>query len=189
MKGGGHRHFGGRLRDRRRGPYRHGVAPAQAGPKEPIVPVICPGCATRYALPSHLLGASGARIRCPACGLTFVLGPNGELTAVLGRADSPEPAGAPAAPAAHAAHGIALGVLRALDDPPGSLALAEAEGRLFSGYGPALLGAFEALARESATDESAAAFRDALFDVAGLDLSVAASELEDASRPDWHTHG
>ena len=156
------------------------------------MPVICPGCATRYALPSHLLGASGARIRCPACGLTFVLGPEGELKAVLGRAESPEPVGAPAAPAAHAAHaahGIALGVLRALDDPPGSLALAEAEGRLFSGYGPALLGAFEALARESATNESAAAFRDALFDVAGLDLSVAASELENASRPDWHTNG
>ena len=139
-----------------------------------------------------MLGTSGARICCPACGLTFVLGPNGELTAVLGRhepPESPNPEGVLAAHAPHAAHAIALEALRALDDPPGSLALAEAEGRLFSGYGPALIGAFETLARESAGEDLAAVFRDALFDVAGLDLSVAAIERVDASRPDWHTNG
>ena len=161
------------------------------------MPVICPGCATRYCLPSHLLGPSGARICCPACWLTFVLGPDGALTAVLGRSEPGEsadglaldaadaPGGSHTAPAAHA---MAVDVLRALDQPAGTLAQAEAEGRLFAGHGAALLEAFERLTQSVAPQVMAPAFRDALFDVAGLDLSIVATEPEESARPEWHTH-
>ena len=161
------------------------------------MPVVCPGCATRYALPSHLLGPSGARICCPACWLTFVLGPDGALTAVVGRSEPADPADgltgddAPVADdshAAHLAHAMAVDVLRVLDEPPGTLAQAEAEGRLFAEHGASLLEAFETLAQSVAPVVMAPAFRDALFDVTGLDLSVAATEPERSSRPEWHTH-
>ena len=161
------------------------------------MPVICPGCATRYALPSHLLGPTGARICCPACWLTFVLGPDGALIAVLGRSEPADPAevlAGDAAPApddshaAHLAHAMAVDVLRVLDEPSGTLAQAEAEGRLFAEHGASLLEAFETLAQSVAPEVMAPAFRDALFDVAGLDLSVVALEPETSSRPEWHTH-
>lgn len=162
------------------------------------MPVVCPGCATRYSLPSHLLGPSGARICCPACWLTFVLGPDGALTAVLGRSEPADPAdclsgdaalAADGSHAAHLAHAMAVDVLRALDEPPGTLAQAEADGRLFAEHGAALLEAFETLAQSVAPEVMAPAFRDALFDVAGLDLAMVATEPDLSSRPDWHTHG
>ena len=193
-------------------------------PKESIVPVICPGCATRYVLPSQLLGPSGARICCPACGLTFVLLPDGELTAVLGRPESANSTGRPGGPATaaaadiappsleraepplgaspgaspangteathttHAARALALDVLHALDDPPGGFALAAAEARLFADHGRVLIGAYEALVLESVGEVTAAVFREALFDVAGLDLQGAAADPDDATRQAWHTN-
>ena len=154
--------------------------------------VTCPGCSTRYALPPHLLGPSGARICCPSCWLTFVLGPGGELAAVLGRA---EPAEAPADGHANGAgvavkgHEVesfdgssgshvlpedhpALIVMRALDEPPGSLARVAAEGRLFAEHGAALLRAFEALEAEMPGADIATAFREALYEMTGVDLTL-----------------
>jgi len=39
-------------------------------------------------MPARLLGTGGARVCCPACWLTFVIGPNGDLMAVIGRSKS-----------------------------------------------------------------------------------------------------
>lgn len=83
---------------------------------------------------------------------------------------------------------MAVDVLRALDQPAGTLAQAESEGRLFADHGAALLEAFERLTQSVAPEVIAPAFRDALFDVAGLDLSIAATEPEESARPEWHTH-
>jgi len=160
------------------------------------VTIVCPGCTTPYVLPHQLLGPAGARVCCPACWLTFVLGPAGDVTAVIGHASAaPAPSitaavadstphGEPAAtPPAGGSNGDgpdadvraemearAGASLRELDDPPGSLAAAAAAGRLFAEHGPALLDAFEALAHEHPA-EAAALFRAALFDRTGLDLS------------------
>ncbi len=40
--------------------------------------VHCPHCLTGYLLPEHLLGAGGARVRCPGCQEVFVVLPEGE---------------------------------------------------------------------------------------------------------------
>jgi predicted Zn finger-like uncharacterized protein len=48
--------------------------------------VHCPHCLTGYILPEHLLGAGGARVRCPGCEGVFVVFPEGEGSADAGRA-------------------------------------------------------------------------------------------------------
>ena len=144
--------------------------------------ITCPGCATRYSLPPHLFGPAGARVCCPACWLTFVLGPEAEVTDVLGRAET-EPAaphvetnGTTAAstvpPVSHASgQRSALEIVRALDTPPGTLAAAASAGRLFAEHGSALLDAFEAFARERPVEDVAGEFRDALASVSGVELA------------------
>ena len=157
--------------------------------------VTCPGCSTRYALPPRLLGPSGARVCCPTCWLTFLLGPAGELAAVLGHGDTGElpvtehangapaampelladtsvDAGASVAESNAAGCDPAVDVLRALDDPAGTLAAAAAGGRLFAEHGAALATAFEALQRELPDLDVPSAFRAALLQVAGVDLPV-----------------
>lgn len=66
--------------------------------------VSCPNCSSRYALPAHLLGPSGARVVCPACWHRFSLDSEGEVVpeerafpAALAAATRP----APAPPEAH----------------------------------------------------------------------------------------
>jgi len=245
--------------------------------------VMCPGCSSRYEMPARLLGPAGARVCCPSCWLSFVIGPGGELVSVIGRAgdqaDGATADVAPAAPpdeaptngvAAHPAvaaaddaaalddedwpdideadygplHGIdfleaapdadapdaefaaalgatvltpaapdrgaaaaapgtaatalatpdaapgaaaldagamaaeypdpphsaSLAALLDLDVPPGTLALAAADGRLFATHGPALLAAYEALARDRPGADVAVEFRAALLELTGLDL-------------------
>jgi predicted Zn finger-like uncharacterized protein len=166
--------------------------------------VTCPGCSTRYAVPPRLLGPSGARVCCPACWLTFLLGPDGELAAVLGHGEAAElpapehsngeatelagfpgeaPSDAEAASDPPPAGGDdpALEVVRALDEPAGALAAAAAAGRLFAEHGAALATAFEALQRELPGTDVAAAFRAALLDVAGVELTAAALGQEMSS--------
>jgi len=163
------------------------------------VHITCPGCSTRYTLPPHLIGPAGARVCCPACSLTFVLGPAGDVTAVIGHAaerDPRSPSDAPAprqprvngdAPADDAAFApqsppsIARDVLIELDDPPGTLAAAAAAGRLFTDHGPALLAAYEALARELPDADVGAAFRIALVERTGVDLPAPSPAAPPAS--------
>jgi predicted Zn finger-like uncharacterized protein len=45
--------------------------------------VACPFCSTRYFLPSSLLGAAGAKVRCPNCGGAFVVTATGATQAIL----------------------------------------------------------------------------------------------------------
>jgi len=217
-------------------------------------------------MPARLLGPAGARVCCPSCWLSFVLGPDGELVSVIGRAGDqadgaasdtmpqpapPEPATngvavtgephdaddedwpeideadygplhgidfleaapdtepdaqfvaalgasvlAPAADATAAAlaapdaapgaraldggdavaeypealHSPSLAALLDLDAPPGTLAIAAADGRLFAAHGPALLAVFESLARERPGTDVAREFRAALRELTGLEL-------------------
>lgn len=160
--------------------------------------ITCPGCSARYTVQPQLFGPSGSRICCPACWLTFVLGPAGELAAVLGRPEQtlaheaagpdaqphtngpagedcgpPESAGETPEPASFEsrADSAALAALHALDDPPGSLAAAAAEGRLFAEHGAALVTAFEALQHELPGADVALEFREALYELTGADLT------------------
>lgn len=48
--------------------------------------VHCPHCLTGYLLPEHLLGAGGARVRCPGCQEVFVVLPEGEAVGEAGDA-------------------------------------------------------------------------------------------------------
>ncbi len=163
--------------------------------------IVCPGCSTPYELPPHLLGPAGARVCCPACGVAFVLGPDGGLVAQRGARESDADAGSNGAaatqpvtvvPAATIAVEVSapsgvtiarevsatpsespsLAALGALDDPPGTLAAAAAAGRLFADHGPALLDAFEALRRATPNEDVATEFRRALREIAGVDLGA-----------------
>lgn len=93
--------------------------------------VACPRCATCYALPESLLGAAGARVRCPRCGERFeVGGPGGETSRPTTGSD--------------AALDAALDGLSVVTGD--RLAASHARGRLFGDHGPALCAAFEAYA-------------------------------------------
>lgn len=48
--------------------------------------VHCPHCLTGYLLPEHLLGAGGARVRCPGCEEVFVVLPEGGAVGEAGGA-------------------------------------------------------------------------------------------------------
>ena len=153
--------------------------------------IICPGCSVPYDLPPHLLGPAGARICCPACRLTFVLGVEGGLAAVLG---GPEAAAFEASAGANgaarsqgggaafapgpASETPSLTALRALDEPGGTLAAAAAAGRLFADHGASLLDAFDVLVRERPGEDVATEFRAALGAVAGAELEGARVGVE-----------
>src|SRR6185503_19419443 len=64
--------------------------------------VRCPHCSTAYRLPERLMGAGGARVRCPTCGGEFIVAFDSPAQAAPDAAPvsaaEPPPAEAPAAP-------------------------------------------------------------------------------------------
>ena len=152
--------------------------------------VVCPGCASLYALPPHLLGPAGGRVTCPACGTRYAVDTHGHVAEAMPASDTAADAPVrPAAPAQQAPpiaratsaepvttlepspRALAFEALRALDLPSGSLVRDAAEGCLFAHHGPRLLDAFDAWRSRAGTTAPDSEFRDALRALTGLDVT------------------
>jgi predicted Zn finger-like uncharacterized protein len=97
--------------------------------------VHCPHCLTGYLLPEHLLGAGGARVRCPGCDEVFVVLPEG---GTAGEASDPGQVIAEATPDATSGGGIeATGAQRETDPAPAPAASRSAEREPAPGATPA----------------------------------------------------
>jgi len=161
--------------------------------------VHCPHCLTGYLLPEHLLGAGGARVRCPGCEEVFVVLPEGEAGSEPGGAGPvrqeampdaasgagirtpatgaervvhlrPAPAPSPAAEPAV----VAGAVLDVLADFLGdALTRSRERGTVLSDHGPAIIAVWEEYRRRAGDDAPSAIFRAALRDRCGVDLSHA----------------
>lgn len=154
--------------------------------------VHCPHCLTGYLLPERLLGAGGARVRCPGCQGVFVVLPEGEaaLEGVEGELSpeamsdvASEPAGAPAtavgeAPAVPSSAApaepeqVAASVLGVLADFLGdALTHSRSRGTVLSDHGPAIIAVWDEYRRRAGEDAPSSVFRAALRDRCGVDLS------------------
>jgi predicted Zn finger-like uncharacterized protein len=152
--------------------------------------VHCPHCLTGYLLPERLLGAGGARVRCPGCQGVFVVLPEGESTvepagdegSVLPEATSDvdsEPMSAPVAavstadaPASEPTQ-VAASVLGVLADFLGdALTHSRSRGTVLSDHGPAIIAVWDEYRRRAGEDAPPAIFRAALRDHCGVDLSL-----------------
>jgi predicted Zn finger-like uncharacterized protein len=157
--------------------------------------VHCPHCLTGYELPPQLMGAHGARVRCPGCQGVFSVLPE-ESAAGDG---APSPAGAssrdvpsgavspqatePAAPSATLAVAAreepvqaAVAVLDVLIDFLGdALVRSRERGTVLSDHGPAIVAVWEEYLRRAGDDAPGAPFRLALKERCGVDLTGAAS--------------
>jgi predicted Zn finger-like uncharacterized protein len=140
----------------------------------------CPHCQTRYELPETLLGPGGARVRCPKCAQSFLVGPDGGISALMTAAPpltADETVAAPAVPAAGGAEDaapadVARRVLERLALTHGTgIEAAIANGRLFSEYGQRLIEAYDEYRRAVGRRTDAAPFRDALRERWGIDLT------------------
>lgn len=118
--------------------------------------VTCPSCFNRYTIPAHLMGASGARVVCPTCWLSFIVDARGAAVVP------------PASLAA--ARRDPLDRLLALEPTPGALRTAALHGTLFSELGPAILDAFAAW-RALDPPADPAEFRRAVESVSGVALT------------------
>lgn len=142
----------------------------------------CPHCQTRYELPETLLGPGGARVRCPKCSQSFLVGPDGGISA-LTTAAPPAPAGAetelvpePATVVGTAEDSapaeVARRVLERLAAMHGTeIEAAIANGKLFSEHGQRLIDAYDEYRRAVGRRTDAAPFRDALRERWGVDLT------------------
>jgi len=140
----------------------------------------CPHCQTRYELPETLLGPGGARVRCPKCSQSFLVGPDGVISE-LATAGPPAPARAAAAPASPSSAApaenvapaeVARRVLERLALTHGTeIEAAIANGKLFSEHGQRLIEAYDEYRRAVGKRTDAAPFRDALRERWGVDLT------------------
>lgn len=152
--------------------------------------VHCPHCLTGYELPERLLGAGGARVRCPGCQGVFVVLPEAESTvepaggeppvspkATSDMASEHTGASAAAAPPAEAAPSrepaeVATSVLAVLADFLGdALTHSRSRGTVLSDHGPAIIAVWDEYRRRAGEDAPSSAFRAALRDHCGVDLS------------------
>jgi predicted Zn finger-like uncharacterized protein len=140
----------------------------------PPMTVHCPHCSTGYLLPDHLVGPGGARVRCPNCAGAFVVvreagdhpagAPAPEPAEARVEVLEPEPDGPPDAIAA----AVLDDLVAALGD---GLREARAHGRVLSEHGPAIMDAFAEYVRRAGPGVTAEAFRLALRDRCGVDLT------------------
>ena len=167
--------------------------------RESAMTVHCPHCLTGYLLPERLLGAGGARVRCPSCQGVFVVLPEGEATVEgVGEAGpelqeatshaaserggevtfrsgetSGEASGEvlePGPPAEPAQ--VAASVLGVLADFLGdALTRSRSRGTVLSDHGPAIIAVWDEYRRRAGVDAPPAVFRAALRDRCGVDLS------------------
>ena len=138
--------------------------------------VHCPHCATGYLLPDHLLGPRGARVRCPQCKRPFVVlreeagGTSTRLDDILpAEAEAPAPDPAQQAEAARVAEelldSLAEELGRALDQ-------ARSRGRVLAEFGPDVMRAFDQYRSRLGERAAPAAFRAALKERWGVDLTT-----------------
>lgn len=163
--------------------------------------VTCPQCASGYVLPESLIGPGGARVRCPGCAHEFVVpppagpgrpgepyDPPGDPGPAAPGEPPPEPERnpeIPAGPSTEPAQGdppygtrgaerVAHEVLGELAERTGTrIAEAASRGLLFSEYGPALIDAWDEYVRRLGPGAPSGAFREALRERWGIDLSAA----------------
>jgi len=57
--------------------------------RESDMTIHCPHCLTGYVLPERLLGAGGARVRCPGCQEVFIVLPEGEAAGEGAEGEAP----------------------------------------------------------------------------------------------------
>ena len=145
---------------------------------QPAMTVHCPHCSTGYLLPDHLVGARGARVRCPTCQGAFV---------VLARGGNGVGEGAPAAPAPAAAatpapvapprppeapDDVAVSIFDSLEASLGDdLADARRGGRVLSTHGPRIMDAYAEYLRRAGAKASPDPFRAELERRCGVALS------------------
>jgi predicted Zn finger-like uncharacterized protein len=123
---------------------------------EPLT-IRCPQCRTSYLLPRPLLGPSGARVKCPECGMGFV------VTSREAAAAGPAPAPPAAAAAPADAGAVANELLEGLERRWGArLGEARARGRLLAELGPDLMGAFDEYRRRLGAGADGQVFRRVL---------------------------
>jgi len=128
----------------------------------------CPHCETRYELPESLLGPGGARVRCPRCTQTFLVGRDGGVS----RGDTAPAAAAPAVAGEASPADVARAVLERLAQEHGeAIEAAIASGRLFSEHGQRLIDAYDDYRRTVGRRADAAPFREALRERWGVDLT------------------
>jgi predicted Zn finger-like uncharacterized protein len=138
----------------------------------------CPHCSTRYELPSRLLGPGGSEVRCPRCRRKFMVDADGAVigapaaggtaAAAAPPSPAPEPRDPAAPPPAREAPAptpatVATAVLDDLAARSGAeLAAANAHGRLFAEFGPALIAAYDEYRRRVGPGADPGPFRDAM---------------------------
>ena len=131
--------------------------------------VQCPQCSTRYQLPERLMGPGGARVRCPRCGVTFVVArepvdaPAADETATVEqtRETTPQP------------EALAAVLLAGLEERLGArLETARGHGSVLSDFGPELLAAWDAFRAQLGNEGSAEVFRTVLRERWAVDLGA-----------------
>jgi len=146
--------------------------------KTPMI-VHCTLCSTALALPDHLLGSRGARVRCPNCAQSFVVLREGATTVndakhAVVPAATPGPAIDGAVDGADAA--IAREILTALSTRVGNrLEAARASGRVLAELGPDLMAAFDEYRRRAGAGASSQVFQSELRERWGVDLRTGAA--------------
>jgi predicted Zn finger-like uncharacterized protein len=138
--------------------------------------VHCPHCSTGYLLPDHLMGPRGARVRCPHCKRPFVV-LREEAGGTITRLDDVLPvetnSAAPDAVPDEEASRVAQEVLDSLANQLGSsLAQARSRGRVLAEFGPDVMKAFEEYRLRLGERAAPAAFRAALKERWGIDLTT-----------------
>lgn len=145
----------------------------------------CPHCLTGYVLPERLLGAGGARVRCPGCQEVFIVLPEGEAAGEGAEGEAPvlpeatsdmvSEATAVAAPAAAPSREpteVATSVLAVMADFLGdALTQSRSRGTVLSDHGPAIIAVWDEYRRRAGEDAPSGVFRAALRDRCGVDLS------------------
>lgn len=152
--------------------------------------VHCPHCLTGYELPARLMGAQGARVRCPGCqGVFVVLPAGGERPEAAGpsgkalpnpRSDqasrSSEAVRAGSASPAYEPAVVACAVIDVMVDFLGEgLSRSRERGTVLSDHGPAIVAVWEEYRRRAGAEAPAAEFRAALRDRVGIDLTPRAA--------------
>lgn len=166
-------------------------------PDESAMTIHCPHCLTGYVLPERLLGAGGARVRCPSCQGVFVVLPEGKAVvesaedagsvspeatshAASERSDKTAPrsgeaavAGAAPATATRSEPAeVAASVLAVFADFLGeALTRSRSRGTVLSDHGPAIIAVWDEYRRRAGEDAPPDVFRAALRDRCGVDLS------------------
>ncbi len=144
--------------------------------------VHCPHCSTGYLLPDELLGARGARVRCPTCSKAFVVLREGATVGEASESEDqdlaqvkvptgPLPAKASALAELGDPHVVAARLLDELAARLGeALPRARADHRVLSQFGPDILGTYEEYRRVLGERGTPEVFRATLRERWAVDL-------------------